>query len=377
MSAWPDKFVIGLTGNIATGKSVVRKMLEHLGAFGIDADSLAHRAIAPGSLGYQPVIETFGNWILDSDNKIDRSRLGSLVFAKTEALSRLEAILHPLVGQAIDQLICRARQKVIVVEAIKLLESSLAAKCDTVWVSYSPPELQLARLRQKRNMTESLARQRIAAQPPQEEKLKSAQVVIRNEKSFEAIWQQVNLAWEKLALTGESEPIMEKFPPKGGFTVQRTMPNQAEEISKIINVLSNSHQQPTREDIMANFAEKAFLLLRLDGKPVGIAGWKVENLVSQIDSIYLDSRLPLRESISNFINEAENASLGLQCEISLLFLQDHWSSYLEIFQSLGYQPRYIESLEALSWQEAAQESMSLGSILLFKQLRQDRILRSI
>ena len=63
MSAWPGKYIIGLTGNIATGKSVVRKMLEHLGAYGIDADALGHRAIAKGAPGYRPVVELFGKWI--------------------------------------------------------------------------------------------------------------------------------------------------------------------------------------------------------------------------------------------------------------------------------------------------------------------------
>ena len=63
MSAWPGKLIIGLTGNIATGKSVVRKMLEHLGAYGIDADLLANRAIAKGSPGFDPVVEIFGRWI--------------------------------------------------------------------------------------------------------------------------------------------------------------------------------------------------------------------------------------------------------------------------------------------------------------------------
>jgi len=72
MSAWPGKFVIGLTGNIATGKSLVRRMLEHLGAYGIDADALGHRAMARGAPGYQPVVELFGRWILNSDDQIDR-----------------------------------------------------------------------------------------------------------------------------------------------------------------------------------------------------------------------------------------------------------------------------------------------------------------
>src|SRR5512147_1107703 len=96
MSAWPGKYVIGLTGNIATGKSVVRKMLEHLGAYGIDADALGHRAIALGSPGYRPVVDTFGKWILTPDGQVDRGRLGRIVFADPEALARLESIVHPL-----------------------------------------------------------------------------------------------------------------------------------------------------------------------------------------------------------------------------------------------------------------------------------------
>ena len=72
MSAWQGKYIIGLTGNIATGKSVVRKMLEHLGAYGIDADALSHRAIAQGAPGYQAVVDAFGKWILSKDGQIDR-----------------------------------------------------------------------------------------------------------------------------------------------------------------------------------------------------------------------------------------------------------------------------------------------------------------
>ncbi len=120
MSKWPGKNVIGLTGNIATGKSVVRKMLEHLGAYSIDADALSHRAIAKGAPGYQRVIDTFGKWILDSNGEIDRNKLGKLVFNDPEALRQLEIIVHPLVEQAVDLMIKRASQRVVVVEAIKI-----------------------------------------------------------------------------------------------------------------------------------------------------------------------------------------------------------------------------------------------------------------
>jgi len=205
MSAWPGKSVIGLTGNIATGKSVVRNMLEHLGAYGIDADALAHRAIAKGSPGYQPVLETFGTWILAPNGQIDRAKLAGVVFANSEAIQRLEAIIHPLVGQAVDIHIRRSRQNVIVVEAIKLLESGMANRCDYIWVTYAPPELQLTRLMQKRNMSEATACQRIEVQPPQEMKVAIADVVIRNDGSFENTWEQVTAAWNKLFPTLEVE----------------------------------------------------------------------------------------------------------------------------------------------------------------------------
>ena len=81
MSRWPGKHVIGLTGNIATGKSLVRKMLEHLGAFGIDADGLAAQAMSPGGPAYRPVVDTFGKWIVTDSGKINRESLAHVVFS--------------------------------------------------------------------------------------------------------------------------------------------------------------------------------------------------------------------------------------------------------------------------------------------------------
>jgi len=153
VSNWPGKYVIGLTGNIATGKSVVRRMLEHLGAYTIDADALSHRVIAKGAPGYQPVLNTFGTWLLDKDGQIDRNKLGRLVFADAQALQQLEDIIHPYVGQAIDILVRRAGQRVIVIEAIKLLESGLRNLCDSIWVTDAPQHVQIERLIRKRAMS--------------------------------------------------------------------------------------------------------------------------------------------------------------------------------------------------------------------------------
>src|SRR5512145_1276727 len=176
VSKWPGKHIIGLTGNIATGKSVVRKMLEHLGAYTIDADALSHRVISKGAPGYQPVLDKFGSWLLDKDGQIDRAKLGRLVFADGQALAYLEDIIHPYVGQAVDLLTQRATQKVIVVEAIKLLESDLRRRCDSIWVTDAPQEVQIERLMRKRGLSREIALQRVQAQLSQADKLAAATV---------------------------------------------------------------------------------------------------------------------------------------------------------------------------------------------------------
>jgi len=117
-------------------------------------------------------------------------------FNDPEALQQLEAIVHPLVEQAVDIMIKRAGQLVIVVEAIKLLEGKLAAGCDSIWVVVAPEAVQKTRLIQKRKMSEKDALQRIHAQPDQEIKTAAAKVVIQNSGSFEDTWKQVVAAWK-------------------------------------------------------------------------------------------------------------------------------------------------------------------------------------
>lgn len=377
MSSWPGKYIIGLTGNIATGKSVVRKMLEHLGAYGIDADALAHRAISPGAPGYKPVLDTFGRWILSPDEKIDRAKLGRIVFSDPEALRRLEAVVHPLVRQAVDLLVRRSKQKVIVVEAIKLLESGLHTKCDAIWVTYSPPHKQLERLLKKRKLSEMVARQRIAAQSSQEAKVGAADVVIRNDGSFESTWKQVLGAWKQLFPPEDIKPAEELEPSRGEIIVQRAGPRQADEIAEFVTRMSKGALIFSREDVMEAFGEKAFLVLKTDGKLRGLAGWQVENLVARTDDIYFDPDLPFGEALRALTKEIESASRELQCEIALLFLTEEMGRRATELRNQGYQERTIDTLKVGAWQEAAAESMPVGSVMFFKQLRKDRVLRPV
>jgi dephospho-CoA kinase len=378
MSAWPDKYVIGLTGNIATGKSVIRRMLEHLGAYGIDADALGHRAIAKGAPGYQPVVDAFGNWILNQDGQIDRNtKLASVVFSNREALSRLENIIHPLVKQGIDILVRRSKQKVIVIEAIKLLESGLSKTCDSVWVAYTPREVQINRLVNKRAMSETLARQRIAAQPPQEAKIGAANVVIRNDKSFEDTWQQVLATWRELFPAEEEAGEKKATTTPNLLFVQRAKPGSAAEIAAFITRVTNSKSMVSQEDIMSGFGEKAYLLLKQNGRLFGVVGWQVENLVARMDEIYLDKSIPFQKAIGLFIEEVERASHELLCEVALLFLTPELAREGQVWTSLGYRESSIQDLGVRAWQEAAMERLKAGSVMRYKRLREDLVLRPV
>jgi dephospho-CoA kinase len=378
MNTWPGKYVIGLTGNIATGKSVVRKMMEHQGAYGIDADALGHRAIAKEAPGYQPVLGEFGRWILGPDEQIDRAKLARIVFADPAALKRLEAIVHPLVRQAVDVMVRRAPQPIIVIEAIKLLESPLRQTCDSLWVTFSPPAVQLKRLMEKRGMTEAAARQRILAQPPQEEKIKAANVVIRNEGSFEDIWRQVQAAWlAQIPLVMETTPTKPIQAPAGQMVVEKGGPKQAAEIAAFITRVTDGKRRLKAEDIMAAFGEKAYMLLRIDRRLMGLVGWQVENLVERTDEVYLDASVSIKKALSLLLLEVEKASRDLQCEASLLFLPFALARQEDLWRDLSYELRTVQSLGVRAWQESAQETPHPNELMLFKQLRKDRVLRPL
>jgi len=196
------KYIIGLTGNIATGKSVVSEMLERLGAKAIDADALVHELMEKDTPVWRAVVQEFGQSILCSDGSINRKKLGSIVFTDEAALRRLEAIVHPAVIACTEELIESSQQPVIVVEAIKLIEAGMDKTCDALWVTTCSKEQQLARLVKQRGLSEEEAHQGIEAQPPQEAKLALADVVIDNSDSLDETWRQVKREWDKIRVSG-------------------------------------------------------------------------------------------------------------------------------------------------------------------------------
>jgi dephospho-CoA kinase len=424
VSRWGNKYVIGLTGNIAVGKSVVRQMMQHLGAYTIDADSLSHRAMAPGAPAYKPVVDTFGQFILDADKNIDRKALGNIVFGHPEALAKLEAIVHPIVTQAIATLVTKATQQVVVIEAIKLLEAMPADAIDEVWVVDAAPKTQYIRLVQGRKLTEDEARKRITAQSPQATKLAKATTVIKNDGNVEETWKQVQQAWTtgvatKLkpaapaapppaaapapapaapapAAPAPAAPTAPAAPPAPapaapspapaapaaapeGVSIKRGMPSNAELIANFINKATN--KSVNRMDIMMAFGQKSYLLAQDSAdKILALMGWQVENLITRVDEFYLTDGVQPEPIVQALVVAIEQASKDLQSEVGFVFLPTSaLPSIVQTFQQNGYETTTVEQIKIPAWREAIQEMMTPGNSLqiLTKKLREDRVLKPI
>jgi len=200
-------YLIGLTGNIGTGKSTVARMLADLGAHVIDADRVAHGLMAPGMPVGRAVVEQFGPAILQEDGAVDRARLAEVVFGDPRALARLEAIVHPAVMEEVDRRVRASHARVVVVEATKLIESGMHRGCDALWVVTCKPEQQIARLAAQRGMAGQETERRVAAQSPQAEKVALATVVIDNTGSLAETRAQVEQAWAAVEEVQGGDPV--------------------------------------------------------------------------------------------------------------------------------------------------------------------------
>ena len=192
------RLVIGLTGNIATGKSEVGRILAGLGAHVIDADRVAHDAIRSGEPSFEAVVCAFGPRIVAPSGEIDRAKLGAIVFRDQTALQRLEAIVHPAVTTEVDRQIAQVREGVVVVEAIKLIETGMHRRCDELWVVTAPRAVQITRLVETRGLTEEEAALRVDAQSPQEAKAAQADRIIENDGDVERLRRKVEAVWAEL-----------------------------------------------------------------------------------------------------------------------------------------------------------------------------------
>jgi dephospho-CoA kinase len=210
--------VVGLTGGICTGKSTVSRMLAELGAAVVDSDAIVHEIQAPGQRAYAAIVRAFGPEILDATGRVDRRRLGAMVFADPERRAELEAILHPAVIAESDRRVreaLAAGAQLVVVDAALLVEVGRHRTFPRLIVVSATEAEQLERLKARNGLTDAEGRQRLAAQMPLVEKRRQAHHVIENSGSLEVTAAQVRrLHAELVALAAATGP-------DGGYPTSR------------------------------------------------------------------------------------------------------------------------------------------------------------
>ncbi len=194
--------VAGLTGSIASGKSTVAGILAQMGAVVLDADLMARQAVVKGSRGWNEVVGVFGRTILGDDGRIDRRKLGDLVFSDPDKRARLEKIIHPLVRSQMDLEVERIRGRnphAVVVQDIPLLfEAGMDQGLDEIIVVYAPESIQLERIVRRDGLSLAQARARIRSQMPLEEKKRRATMVIDNSGTLEETRRQTEQVYRRL-----------------------------------------------------------------------------------------------------------------------------------------------------------------------------------
>lgn len=193
--------VIGLTGGIASGKSAVSGILAELGAVVIDADRMGHDAFRPDTESWRLVVDEFGGLILNHDGEIDRGKLADIVFNDTEALVRLNAIMHPRIRAMVEARIEELRDErvgVAAVEAALLIEAGWTDMVDQVWVVVAPEAAVVNRLLTQKGFTHEQARARIEAQMTAAQRSQCADVIIENSSDLDGLRKTVEGLWREL-----------------------------------------------------------------------------------------------------------------------------------------------------------------------------------
>jgi dephospho-CoA kinase len=428
-----DSYLIGLTGNLGSGKSTVRKMLEQLGARGIDADALAHTVMERGSSTWRTIVEAFDTDILTFNGHIDRQKLGERVFADAEGLKKLEAIVHPAVGAHIKQIVREDQAPVIVIEAIKLLEANLGQWCDSVWVVQCTPQVQIQRVMQDRNMSEADARARLASQSPAEDKVKYAHVVIDNnhdedttraqvEKTWSAIrsetardksaWlydlppkqtisqpaappvpkpaakQELGVkpptpVWAKSKPPAHSaEPGIEQktldpsFPPvptwanvEADVEIRRARRSDLNALSIAFAKQENRQRPLTREETLRRFGERGYFIAVTENRIAALAAWEAENLVAIVRELWEESADAAPVVLPKLFAMIEQEAGNLVCEVVLLQIKESALTLAAEALAAGYHQYELRALHP-QWQSVARERLRPSDQIWLKRLRE-------
>jgi dephospho-CoA kinase len=397
-------YLIGLTGNIATGKSTVCNILEQLGARVIDADVVAHGVLKRGTPAWRSVVNAFGYDILRDDGAVDRRKLGAVVFNDAAKLRTLERIIHPAVGTELALMLRDllhagdAAPEVVVIEAVKLYEAGLTEYLDALWVVTAPPEEQKRRLMQERGMSEVDAELRLRSQPPLEEKLERATVVIDNGGSIEETRVQVMRAFvtldleqasDKTALlthwlgldkaprsappgrgaaaeTPDAGNAQAAIPPTGqmGWTVRRARPGDARKLAELVARIEGKTEALGRAEMLERQGRLGYWLVLAGEQTIALAAWQAENLTAIVRELWVQDLDGAPRALPPLLRAIEDEANALACEVIVIVVPPRAADLARIAaQASGYEPTTVEQLHQV-WRSVV-EPMLTGQERLY------------
>ncbi len=393
---WPNKIVVGLTGNIATGKSSVMRMAAENGALTLDADKIVHEILEQDSSIQAAIAVAFGSQVRKPDGRIDRAALAAIVFSDAAALRDLEMMLHPAVRTEIIQRVNESQARVVFIEAIKLLEGPLVNDCNAVWVTACSPVRQLERLMICRGMDDETAAMRVKAQPPAAEKVVRANVVINTDGNMADTRLQFETAWGQLlqqpapaaASPTIQAPKVEPSPPaakaipepapvlplkKSAVTVRRARPSDVPAVLLLIHKATEGKTKTKRADLLMSMAERSYLIGQEGAEITTVIGWAADSGVARIEQIYIHPLSAMNVTTPAVMAEIERTAQELICEAIIAFpAQDAPEPVRQLFAGMGYESRQKSQLPRV-WRSAADESQPENTHLLVKVLRNVRI----
>jgi len=384
---WPDKIVVGLTGNIATGKSAVMDMAAERGALAVDADRLV-REILNTDLKTQAAIgERFGQELLHDDGRVDRGALGAIVFDDPEALRELESVVHPPVRRLLQERVSESRASIVFIEAIKLLEGGLADECDQIWVTRCPAGVQRERLMVCRGLQKEAAESRIRAQSDQAIKVARADVVIDTggsmidtQRYFDLAWRRVaRLAPEPAAEIPEPEEPAQAPPEAPGPThpdvrVRRARPSDVPAISLLIQKATQGAVKPKKSEMLMALGDRGYLIGQRGVEISAVAAWSAENLVAIVEHFYIEPPEAALVTGAAVLNEIEKTAISLICEVILAKIPAGGPDVLtDLFSGRGFVVAEATVLPK-AWRKAVSDILDQDSQLMMKILRATRAL---
>ncbi len=391
---WPDKIIVGLTGNIATGKSAVMRLAAERGALTIDADQIVHSLLDANPAAQEAVAAAFGRDVRRADGTIDRTALGQIVFSDAKELQKLEQILHPEVRREIVELVDESQARIIMIEAIKLLEGELVEMVDQVWVTRAPQRTQIERLVVCRGLDVETATLRVNAQHPQEAKVARADLVIDTDGVMAATRSQFDAAWARLvgregAREAPAQPASAAPPPAArpvdvkkvtpaappaSVLVRRARPSDVAAVLLLIQRASGGAVRMKRAELLMALSERSYLIAQEKTEINMVVGWSTHSTTAvAIDQIYAYPAQAALSSGPAILAEIEESARQLICEVVLVYLPpDAPAPVQQLLERSGYRALRQNELRR-AWQVVIEETQPAGTRLLGKVLRDVRI----